>query len=98
MANFTNADGFSDDFLTMTREEQLQYLNNVSDKARSLRRKVLDTQAAEAFIDKSTQTFASGWQGDLKEDIEGSASPAHGQDDTIKTRAEAFYTALDDIA
>lgn len=97
MSDFTNSGAYADDFLTMNREQQLQYLNSVSDALRTLRKQVLDTQVTDSFIDKSTQAFAVGWQGDLKADIEGSASPTHGQDVTIKTRAVAFYVALDAI-
>lgn len=97
MADLTSNESYAADFLELTRAQQLQYLTTLSDAVRSLRRQVTDTQATEQFIDLSTRTFATGWQGNLKADIEGSSVASNGQLVTLKTKAMELYDALDAI-
>lgn len=96
-ANFASAEDFAESFRGMSREQQIQYLNEAGDKLRALRRQVLDTSSAESFIDRSTRPFTQGWQGELKADIAGGGVVAQGQTVTIDSRARDLYNALDAI-
>lgn len=96
-ADFSTAEAFGSDFITMTHEGQLQYLQNVSDKLRGLRRQVLDVQAASTMVDNSTRTWSGPVKADFKEDL-SAVAPANGQTVTVHSKAEDLWDALDAIA
>lgn len=92
--NFNDAEAFGESFNTLSHEAKLQYLNEVNDKLRILRKQVLNTQATEAVLDASTRTFAQGWQESIKTDIAGGTGNMYGQTVTIDSKARELYTAL----
>lgn len=96
--DFTDADTYSDDFIAMTRESQLLYLQNCSDAIRALRRQVLDNQALDTFIDRSTRGFTDPTKAEIKNDVAGVNDPANGQTITTKSKAEELWTALDGMS
>jgi hypothetical protein len=91
--NLSSAGDYAGSFDSMTREEQLLYLNAVSDKLRLLRKHVLNAQFTDNVLSISTRNGVTT----VSTDLIGDADPGHtvqGQTETTNIMAQAFYNAI----